>query len=470
MRYRWLGLLLVLIPLAAWAAPHPRVHGQATIFLPFVARSTALQPSLDLPLTYATHLGGAGADAGWAADVDGQRQVIWGGALSLDPFGLTPTNLLGGGTGAILRFNADSDTALSLTRIGGALVADPVVYDLEVVNNRLVVCGNWGVALLSADAQTLLWSANPGVVRRCALGSDGTVAAAVAPEVFVYNLGGTQVGSWSTGASTSDSESFDVAVYAPNATVIATGYKQYSNLQVAFLRAWTYAGAPVWTSYDFSASATSGAGLGADTRGRRVALGRDGKLYFTGRSDGGNNVFERNPLDINQAATIIKPDFYTNPYNNSAALTWYGRYSPANGALERGQFLVARLSSGKGNTLVPLSIAADLDGTVYLAGESYCCIDQRDSRTVAGVAVGPYAGGEGFIAVISADLTQRYIWTPLAGPGVSAGGSPLRAVAIHNGVMAVALTVNNGRLITTPNAVQPAPATLPDGYLGIWRR
>jgi hypothetical protein len=48
----------------------------------------------------------------------------------------------------------------------------------------------FGVAMLNADASTMAWSAAPGAVARCAVGSDGTTAALVDNAVSVYSAAG----------------------------------------------------------------------------------------------------------------------------------------------------------------------------------------------------------------------------------------------------------------------------------------
>lgn len=435
------------------------------LYLPLLEREAPLRPSHNLDVLAATYLGGDGVDAVHGVDVAPDGSVVLGGALpGHTPGGVTPVELLGGGAGVVVRLDNRARTVRSVTRVGDS------VDDLAVsAGGAIAVCGPFGVALLNSTAISVTWSATPGAGTRCDVGSDDTVAALVGGTVHVYGATGTALGQWDVGGTAQ----YDVAVDAARGQVVVTGYTQKSSdLQVAFVKAWDYAGALRWTAYDFSASAIFAEGLGADTRGRRVALGRDGKLYVAGTSNGGTgaSIFSRDPHDVTQSldgARYVTTDAYTTPYNvGSKTLTWYGRYDPIDGELERGQPLLTRLSSGKGNSIAPHAIMADEQGYVYLAGEAYASIAERDRRTVAGVPVGPYSGGEGFLLIVTPDLSERLIWTPFSGPE-GAGGAPVVSVSARGGVAALGITLDEGALITH-NALQPQPATLPDAYLVAW--
>ncbi len=472
-RWRWsVGIGLLLLVFSSLAAAAPQVD--STIYLPLVVRSPVVQTSTNLAVFSATHIGGAGSDSASAVDVDLSGNVVWAGVLvGTNPAiaGVAPVTLLGGGNGAIVRFDSYGTTVLSVTRIGTN------VRDLEIGAGPMVVCGDFGVAVLDASAASVLWSATPGMVRRCAIGSDGTTAASVGTQIYAYAPSGQPLGSWSSGGASGDPDALDLAVASASQAVVVTGYKQKTNdLQVAFLSAWSYSGTPRWTSYDFSASAVNGANISADTRGRRVAIGRDGKLYFVGSINGGTgaSIFSRDPKNV--ALTLggdrsVSTDTYNTATNTgSISMIWYGRYSPADGTLEKGQSALTRKDDGKGNSIGIKTITADEAGRIYLGGDAYYQIHNRAARQVAGTTVGPYASGEAYLLVISADLKQRHIWTSFAGPAVSAGGSPVVGVAVRNGIAAIAISLSNGRLITTANALQPSPGPLADGYLAVWRQ
>lgn len=452
--------LLVITFLLVTIAPAAQGAGEQRVFLPLLARP--LSPA-------ASYLGGAGADSVSAAAFDDQGRLLLAGSFpGYSPPGLSPAVLPGGGDGAIIRLDADGRQVDAMLRIG----AD--ISDMELsAAGRLVACGAFGLTALPADLSLSgpIWSASPGAVSRCAIGPGGGVAALVGATIYRYAADGAALGSWQV-AGTSVA---DIAIDDARGLVFAAGYTQKSStLKVAFLRAYAAGGGLAWTDYDFSAAAVSGASLGADSEGRRVALGADGMLYFAGYADGGNAIYGRAPQDIGRklsGAELISFDSYNTPSNISGAraLAWYGRFDPASGALERGQWLLTRLSDGKGNSIGVRALAAAPDGALLLVGESYCCIQGRDTMRLNGVALGGYEGGEPFALLVRPDFRARQLWTALAAPGASAGGSPATAAAIRADRLAlgVSLTPRGSapeRGLVSFDPLQAAPAGGSEGY------
>lgn len=461
-----LVILLVVVggyrPLAALSA------GENRLYLPLMMGGSATNDGADREVTAATYLGATGEDRATAVEVAPDGSVVVAGVMpGHNPGGQTPTALLGGGDGVVVRLDSTGKAVRSVTRIGAS------VNDLEInAAGSIVICGDFGVAVLHADASAVIWSATPGAGSRCAIGSDGTVAVLVGGKAYVYTTTGTPVQNWDIGGS----NQADIAVDGVNNSVIATGYTQVSsNLQIAFMRAWAYDGMLKWKSYDFA----DAPGLGSDTRGERIAIGQDGKLYFAGSINGGTgaSIFARDPKDITitpGSDRVITIDTYAQATNvGSVKMTWYGRYNPVDGALITGQSLLTRLSSGKGNSIVVKGITADATGRVYLAGEAACCIKERDNQRVAGVTVGSYESGEAFFMVVTADFKERLVWTPFAAPNSSAGGSPATGVGVRNGVAALVISLSprqdgTARDLITYNALQETRSTLPDAYVAVW--
>lgn len=460
-----LGMVGLVGRLGAQAAP----DADHTVYLPLVQR-----PSLpgNLAVASATYLGGDGDDKVLGVDVapDGALAV----AATLpghNPGGVAPATLLDGGDGALLRLAADGQSVLSLTRLG------ETVWDLAAGDDgRFLVCGAFGVALLDETGTALLWHDDPGLVTRCDYGPAGTAVAlhpvSDAPDdVYIYDGEGTSLGTWQS--SSAGQHVVDVAA-APE-RIILTGYTQkLHDLQIPFITAWSHDGLTRdWTAYDFTAGAVTGQDLGADSEGVRVALGRDGYLYFAAKTDGGNNVFTRDPADVTATlpgAVLVQFDRYNTPYQLSGApnFTFYGRFDPASGELEKAQFLLVRLSNGNGNTIVPYAIDADANGRLYLAGQSYASIENRDEHYVAGQPVGPYSGGEPFLLVAAPDFERRIVWTPLAGPG-GAGSSPATGIAVRGETAVIGISLDDAAdQITTGNALQADKAAGLEGYLAVW--
>lgn len=450
--------LTLLIALTAGLGSAAAQQGGGRVYLPFLATAPGSSSSLDV--SAASQLGGAQADQGTAVDIAPDGTLVFGGTLPGYQPTVTPTVLLGGTAGTILRLDRTGRQLLSATRIGAS------VADLELGPAGVIaVCGDFGVATLDATAGQAVWSAAPGAGRRCAAGSDGTVAALVGGDAVAYDDAGALLKRWAVGGTAQN----DIAVDGQNRLVIVTGYNQVSsNLQIPFIRAYGYDGALRWKSYDFPAGTPN---LGsADTRGERIAIGRDGKLYFAGSINGGTGVsiFVRDPKDTSKSATdrIVVTDKYTNPFNiGSVKMLWFARFNPADGALELAQSLLTRRSDDKGNSIGASAITADADGTVYLAGSASAFIAERNQAKVAGVQVGTYSGSDAYALVISPDLTQRRLWVPFIGPAGGAGVA--QAIAVRGGLVALAGTVTDGSFVTF-NPLQAAPGGGDDAYLAVW--
>ena len=449
-------LLLPAMLAALWLLPQPpaAAQGEHKIYLPLLA-----SPSRTLVASY---LGGPGADSVSATDFDQTGRLLLAGRWAAGPIGGVVATNLPGGEGAVVRLDPTGRAVSSAARIGGA------VRDMEAsASGGVVACGDFGVALLRADFGATSWSATPGPVERCAIGAGGTVAALVGKTIYRYGPDGAAAGNWEVAGSAVA----DIALDDASGLVFATGYSQKSaNLKVAFLRAYAADGALRWTAYDFANDATLAAGLTADSEGRRVAVGADGKLYFAGFTDGGNAIYGRDPRDIARrlgGAELIKFDAYNDPYNISGAksLAWYGRFEPASGALLRGQWLLTRLSDGKGNSISIKAIDAAADGSVAIAGDSAFALPGRTSMSLAGIGLGAYELGEPYLLVVSPDLSARRLWTALAATGTTAGGSPATGVAIRGGLVALGATLAPRTaapargLLTTPDAPQPSNAS-----------
>ena len=476
-------LSLFVLGLAIWlvnsktAVSSLHLTNNQTLYLPLIQTPLSDQPNINLNVQAATYLGGAGADFAHGIDIAPDGSLVMVGVMpNHNPGGVTAVSLLGGGDGVIIRLAPDGQSVRSVTRIGN------VVRDLTVANNgRILVCGDFGVALLNATADDLIWSDDTlGSSHRCDLGSDGTTAVLVkvsngADQVHVFADDGTTQATWSSSGSGQHWQ--DVAVAANEQAIILTGYTQKtSNLQVPFIYATSYDGqTEKWTAYDFAASAVLDRNLGADSRGQLVVIGRDGLLYFAGTTDGGNTVYGRNPQNINQslpADTLIRYDAYNNPFqlSGSTKFTFYGRFNPATGQILQGQYLLTRLSNGNGNSISPNGMMADENGRLYLSGESYARMDNRDNRQIAAITVGPYSGGEPFLLIVSQDFQTRIIWTTFAGSN-GAGGSPAYGVSVRQGVAAVAIGLREGdRNLITHNALQPNRGNDRDAYIATWRQ
>lgn len=438
----------------------------------------AFQTGDDFLACAATYTTGEGADVVGGVDVGPDGTVVVAGSIAAGDLGATATTLLGGGAAGILRLSVDGRSVVGVTRLGGA-ATDVAVRQST---GEIAVSGDFGVALLDAAAQAVIWSdaAPGGDAREVAIGQEGTVAVLAGTTLSVFSAEGAPLGSFNV---PTNQEVTDVAVDDVSQTVFATGYKQddgytCTQLQIPFIRAYAFDGAPRWHAYDWDKVQAGDASECADSRGYGLAMGRDGKLYYVGESHGGNTVHRRLPQDLTAMAPVVKTDAYNDPYNlnGAAPIGFYGRFDPATGALEQGQFLNTRLSSGKGNAARPRAIAADAQGNVFVAGGSACCIEGGDVKTVNGAPAMPTYAGGGFVLVVSADFQQRLAWTAFNGElgggadGISVAVGPTSAALVMRQAIDPAKNASTSEIpLLTFNAAQPAPGGgESDGYLVVF--
>lgn len=175
----------------------------------------------------------------------------------------------------------------------------------------------------------------------------------------------------------------------------------------------------------------------ADTRGYRIAYGRDGKLYGAYESAGGNTPLIWSPYDLTDAVRMVGGDPWFN-FNNSASehKTVFLRYDPAGGKPLLGQYFTTRYRNPSTGALQGNSafvqrggIAADEQGNVYLGGESASGLPfwpspgyfpRPGEAAFNPQAADVYTGGAWFMAV-SADFTRRLYLTRLASDSATHG-------------------------------------------------
>ncbi len=431
----------------------------------------AFAPGNDFRLCAATYLtdGSDDVPGGVAFGADGA--VLYAGSLRADNYGKSPTTVLGGGAAGVLRLAPNGRAVLSVTRIGSKVTA------IDARKGPIATTGGFGLAVLEADGSKLIFS-NPldGEGQAVAVGEDGTVAVTHGAKVSVFDAMGTSLGK---ATFAMNREHASVAIDAASKTVIVAGFNQRdgggcTQLQVPFMHGFAYDGTKKWTNYDFTHAEVAAVSECADSRAVSVNVGRDGKLYLAGRSDGGNTVFNRMPRNLAANAPNVAFDNYTNPFNmnGAASVAYIARFDASTGALEAGQRYVVRLNTGKGNTMRANDITATADGTVFVGGDSACCMPNASTQTVNGAPAMPgYAGG-GYVLIIPKDFKSRSAWTVFR--GATGDGESAIGVATDGKAMAVLLaqSAKSGAIpaLITASALQPAPGGgMSDAWLAVWR-
>jgi len=446
---------------------------------PYLASADAIDNNLTV--NTASYLGGDGNDSAGGVEIAPDNSIVIGGHYP----NLAATQRLElpdypAERGAVLRLNAQGQL-LSSTLIGQS------VNDLDLNRNtgEIALVGNFGVASLTADASQVRWFHPLGdEAKRVAVADDGSVAALVRNRVNLYTASGEPLAPEFTVAGAEAKQVIDIAIHSPSQSVFVVGYRQAtSKLQVPYLRSYDYAGNRKWQAYGFAANAVNEAKLGADTRGQRIAIGRDGLLYFAGKTDGGNNVFTRNPFNISETANNINIDNYTNTSNiSSGSFGYFARFQATDGTHLQGQYVLTRKQSDgyKGNSFGINAITADENSTVYLGGGAFFALPCRTADIVQdkrlcpsanplqinGQTVGNYTSNEGAVIAISADFKQRQLVAVWNGAG-QVSSSPVRGVAAAQGVRAMVATAK-GSLLTV-NPLQNSLNGEQDMFFSIWQ-
>jgi hypothetical protein len=410
---------------------------------------------------------------------------------------LAPTN--NGTNGTVMQLSGDGTQLFKRARIGAA------VNDLAVnpTNGDIAIAADIGVVVLASDLTTVRWSDLTQLAARVDIASDGTVVAlrggtqsdavgdrGTAKTYTIYNANGTQRFARTSGYT----HVADIAVDATTQRVFMTGFAQRdgsscSQLQVAWLKAFDYDGNDQWNNYDYARGVADANSDCADTRGRRVAVGEDGMVYFAGTSAGGNAIFRWLPstrptgVTLNQlglAANNTKPgaDNYVDPFNTkSNHITYVARFEPRTGQHLLGFFLLSRLgevtdSNPNGNTIEPRAIAGDKDGRFYVGGYSAYQIKNRPIANINGTTLAAYAGSDAWALVTSPDGTQRETWIAFNNGGKGA----VRGIVASRGAAAIAAYIEQGAMFTTSALQTTAPATFASGnpqtqssgYFSVW--
>ncbi|MBE9144651.1 Calx-beta domain-containing protein [Planktothrix mougeotii] len=410
-------------------------------------------PSDNLLLNSATYLGTTGSDSAASVEISPvDNNIIVAGNFN--------------GVGEIQRLQNGNTAPLSNTPLGG------VVNDLDVDRDsgEIVAVGDFGIKVYNPTANTVLWS-QPGTFNRVAIANDGTVATLnnSTDTVTLWSPTGTLLTSTIlTGTNVNPA---DIAIDPMTKQVFVTGYNQVSSiLQTPFLRGFDSSLNLLWKTWDFTAAEVTGQNLGADTRGERITIGQDGGLYFLGKTDGGNNVFQRNGQTITETlATLVNIDSFNNFSGAGAgSFTFHSKINPNTGTIDQGQFIVTRTSTGA-NSFTPNSITADEFGNVYIGGSSAFQLQNRPTKTINSQPVGAYTLGEMAVLGLSADYTVRKFWTPLTQTGDADGAKgTINGFTVAKGQAVILGTVTQASVPTTVNAINPNPLGGNDAYLATW--
>lgn len=436
-------------------------------------------------LETATYLGSASNDyaGGVEFDIDGNILVA---VNTTTNFGQTPLVLDGGGNGAIIKLNRAGTQVLSVTRIAEWIDDLTVHYTL----GNVAVATNDGIKVLSPDLQTVIFtdqinSAGSGFGgsievltngRRVAFGQNDQVAFLSNKEFGVYQMNGIPMLRSSIGNSRVNA----IALDSTNQTIYLGGDTQLDSgscgtYRSPFIKAIGYSLSEKFNAYNPTNNQAGAANNScADSQIVDLHIGRDGRFYAIGYSDGGNTIFRQDPYNLNNLCncqvnitenpSVTPGNQYTSLSNSGVGnYSWIFQFDLYPNSLDivKTQVHVARLEEGgNANSLSLRDIKVDLDGTIAVVGDSAFLYAHRDlQRTsikdtpVQSQANGTYAG-DAITMIISANMDIRKTGTS----NQLSGGQGGRFIAIQDGHWVNLGILSNGSQIYTGNAIQDSNA------------
>jgi len=322
-------------------------------------------------IVLSTYVGGPKADALTGAAVRPDGSVVVGGYTGATR-STDKGEKLEGGQGLIQIIGRDGE--------GQAHTTLPIrVSDLDSNDEADVyVTGPGGSMKLGACLQVYWRSEVGGEGARICAGPEHGAVVLAQKRIYVLTAAGKVAGEFPVSGGYVE----DVACDVKRGLIFVCGFDNKRGtpprqrnypVQVAFVRAYDPSGKQVWAAYGWKGQDVADLELMADTRGYRLALGRDGKLYLGGESAGGNTIWMRSSLDLKKTVNQVKGDQFQHAYNTSANhVSAVVRLDPKTGESEMATLLLARIASkgNKGNTLRMRAIAADEQGNVYVGGPS----------------------------------------------------------------------------------------------------
>jgi hypothetical protein len=318
--------------------------------------------------------------------------------------------------GLVARLSPISGEIMNAIRLAGA----PTDFDADE-SGALYVTGAFGSAKYDLRGRPV-WTSNVGGPdARIAPGPSGSAVVLADKTVTVISPRGSATKSWKVEADVA----LDVACDTAEQIAYVTGYDNRKGAKdavpTAFIYAYSGDGKVIWKAYGWTAKELEDAGLAAETRGCRLQMGRDHKLYVAGEGASAATLWQRQPQDLKQKVTLAAGDkFQDSTGAGTTALGFIGRFDSRTGKLEAGTLLLARQSDDKPAALKPRALAVDEVGRVYVGGTAAANPPISDDAFN-----GKFEGGGAFFTIFDADFRRTYATKLCSGQtnaiGVGAG-------------------------------------------------
>lgn len=358
-------------------------------------------------ITASSYVGTPGDDriAGTVVLADGT--IVIAGSLDGEPsFQPLKPEVAGDGGGFVARLTGDAKQIAAMVRLPDG------VTDIALGSNGgLLVTGQWGTRKLNGASLRTEWRTSIGGRHgRIAAGPNGQAIVLADRTVTVLDNGKSRA-AWRVTAEVASDVAFDPA----SELVFVTGYQnrlaEGQPLHVAYLYAYHTDGSRAWKNYDWSGDELSRRRLAHDTRGYRLAIGGDGKLYLAGESTGRDDIWAWQPKSLTRRVQLVATDGFQATYNSDAKqVAFIGRFDPATGGMEVGTLLLSRSADERGETLRPRAIAADSKSRVYIGG---ACVGEPPVTPRS--PGGHFKGGGAFYTVFDRSFRRLHSAKPATG-------------------------------------------------------
>ncbi len=361
--------------------------------------------------------------------------------------------------GFVVRLAADGQKVLGLTRFGYGsatvrkmhLDAAGNIFLLADVSQEIALGDSPAskgtvIATLSPDGTKLtraVWHAD---ALDFGVDGNGEIVVLTKAKMTRYAADG-KAQKWTvTWKSHGDNRPGGMAVSPDTGVAAVTGYGMTHTGKEPYKNPYAYGfdrdGKPAWALWNpdpakekdvkFSGAELKTNGLMADTTGRGVGTGANGKVFVTLYADGGNSVCTRDPADVDQplAKGVFAGVFQGGPgygFKGASKTAVVFRLDAKAGTLEKGTWLCAWKDKAHANSLGIDATAADAQGRQFLTGNSAFGCPTKDPWYAC--AEGGYQGG-GYLAVMDRDFKMLQCgYFPAAG---------LTCVAARGGTVVVA--------------------------------
>ncbi len=383
----------------------------------------AFRPAPDFNLCTAGYLGSAGDDEATAVAYAADGRLLVAG--SFGDLGVKVQTAIAGSDGALVWLDAYGRSVERVQRVGDR-VADMAVAD----DGFIALTGTFGWVILTPDGSSIAaQGALPAPGLRIAIIS-GKRAAVLGSDKTLHWVGAFE----EQALSLPDDEVTDLALHPQTGNLFVTGaHRVTGGCQglVPFLRSYDESGKLLQSVYDHA----DAQGQCASSRGVRVQLGQDGKLYYGGENTGGNTVHLKDPRDLSIPAPLVSYDKYTAGYGQATQTYGFAaRFEPSTLNLELAQVLLPRVAE-MGGTLRVTAIDADAQGHVYFGGQASCCMAERDQLQLGGLTPGTAPTLETSLVLLAPEFNARSAW--LTWSGVDAPDSRVVDVAVGERSVAV---------------------------------